>query len=60
MVTEDLMYFRQRADAEIERAQQSPSQCAAEAHRRLAEAYLQKLAVLSPRERSELDGGASD
>lgn len=49
MITDDLLYLQQRADAETERAKQSSSPCAAEAHRRLAEAYRQKLATLSPR-----------
>jgi hypothetical protein len=44
MFQDDRSYYQRRAEVETERAQQASLPCAVEAHYKLAEAYLDKLA----------------
>jgi hypothetical protein len=48
MFDDDRLYFQQRAEVEIERAQEATAREAMRAHRQLAEAYLDRLATLEP------------
>jgi hypothetical protein len=43
MIEDDSTYFGMRAEAELERAQRAVTLAAAQIHRRLAEAYLERL-----------------
>jgi hypothetical protein len=44
MLEDDRSYYQHRAEVETERAEQASLPCAVEAHYKLAEAYLDKLA----------------
>ena len=48
MFEDDRAYFRHRADVEFERARSAKGPEAAVAHRRLAQAYLKKVAASDP------------
>ena len=45
MNEDDVTYYRQRADAELERAQQATRPEVVSAHYRLAEAYLERVSA---------------
>ena len=48
MTQDDIIYFRHRVTTEVNRAQRASSPGAVKARHQLAEAYLEKIAEVSP------------
>ncbi len=48
MFENDLCYFQRRAEEELERAEKATLRCVVRAHHELAEAYLEKVAKITP------------